>query len=80
MQNEDIVAPLRNELIDLSYRQEEILAELTKLVNDTDKNEKVLAALENCFKALENLEEVYRQAFIEMEKAAYGKLAEALKV
>ena len=76
MQNEDIVAPLRDELIDMSFRQEEILAELTKLVNDTDKNEKVLMALENCFKSLEKLEESYKQTFNEFEKAAYGKFVE----
>ena len=77
---EDIVAPLRDELIDISFRQEEILTELAKLVNATDKDEKVLLALESCFKSLEVLEENYKNAFLEFERAAYSKAVDHFKL
>lgn len=77
---EDIVAPLRDELIDISFRQEEILAELAKLVNDTDKDEKVLLALESCFKSLEVLEDNYKKAFLEFQRAAYSKAVDHFKL
>ena len=78
--SENIVAPLRDELIDISFRQEEILAELAKLVNSTDKDEKVLLAIEDSFKSLEKLEASYKKLFSEFERAAYGKAVEHFKL
>ena len=71
MKDENIVAPLRNELIDMCFRQEEIISDLMDLVNSTDKNEKVLEALQNCLKSLQVQEDSYKNLFVELEKAAY---------
>ena len=80
MKDENIVAPLRNELIDLSFRQEEILSDLMDLVNSTDKNEKVLEALQTCLKSLQTQEDNYKTLFVEFEKAAYVKAVEYFKI
>ena len=71
MKDENIVAPLRNELIDMSFRQEEIISDLMDLVNSTDKNEQVLKALQTCLKSLQAQEDNYKTLFVELEKAAY---------
>lgn len=73
MKLEDEITTLLNEFSDLSIRQREILIDLGNLVNDADKNENVLAALENCLKALDNQEKFSDQMYKEFEKAAYNK-------
>lgn len=76
----DIVGHLRDELIDMSFRQEEILSELRELVNSTDKNENVLKSLEICARTLATLEDNYKQLINEFEKAAYVKAVEYFKI
>ncbi len=67
MKNVEDCKLLVNELIDINFRQREIVRQISRYVAENGDNEKLMSALENYLKKIDELEDAGRSIYIVVE-------------